>query len=77
MAVTRGPDQPQPDPARVRRSRELGRWHRQWAAEQADLPFEPRHAGSDYNQHVPDLEADGLAEDEFARRADQIIASSR
>jgi hypothetical protein len=47
--------------------------HDEWVAEQVaagvDGPVPPgRRDPSDYNQHVPDLESDGAAEDRFARR---------
>lgn len=65
-------------PAQVRRQNALFDMHQQWVAEQVadgvDGPVPPgRKAVSDYNQHVPDLEASGAAEDEFQRRAAEIL----
>lgn len=52
--------------------------HDGWAAEQiaagVDGPVPPgRRDPSDYNQHVPDLESSGAAEDDFARRVAQAL----
>jgi len=64
--------------ARARRQAELGRWHEEWSAEQiaagVDGPVPPgRPADSDYNLHVPDMAAPHPAEDEFHRRAREIM----
>lgn len=51
----------------------LGEWHSQWVAGQLPAaPFRPegRKAGSDYNQHYVDLEADDAA---FHERAREIM----
>lgn len=52
--------------------------HRAWAERQVDAGVDgPVPAGrpdpSDYNQHVPDLEAPGDAEDEFHTQARRIM----
>lgn len=69
------------DEAATRRSRAISELHHEWATRQiadgvdgttpADRP-EP----SDYNQHVPDLEASVAAEDEFHDRLRQILAAT-
>lgn len=51
--------------------------HQEWSGQQiaagVDGPVPPgRKDGSDYNQHVPDLEASGSALDAFHTRARQI-----
>lgn len=61
-----------------RRAREMEQLHFEWSGEQitagVDGPVPPgRKSPSDYNQHVPDLEADGAALDEFHNRARQIM----
>lgn len=58
---------------RHRRSLAMQELHRQWTAQQlaagVDGPVpDGSPAGSDYNQHVPALEASADAEDEFWRR---------
>jgi hypothetical protein len=60
------------------RSRALRAWHDQWAAGQiadgVDGPVpDDRPDPSDYNQHVPDMEADGEAQDEFHATAREIM----
>lgn len=60
-----------------RRSRAIQKLDAQWTAEQiaagVDGPTpNDRPEVSDYNQHVPALEADAAAEDEFWRRMDAI-----
>lgn len=59
-----------PADERRRRSRAIQALHADWAAWQiaqgVDGPTPPdRKEPSDYNQHVPDLEADGQALDEL------------
>jgi hypothetical protein len=63
---------------RRRRGNALQQLHYDWATGQADAgvdgPVPPgRKDPSDYNQHVPDLEADGTALDEFFAGVDRII----
>jgi hypothetical protein len=65
-------------PLRVQRQRNLAAWHERWATQQAaagvDGPVPAdRPVPSDYNLHVPDLEAPAGAEDEFHARARQIM----
>jgi hypothetical protein len=60
------------------RSRALQAVHADWADRQiaagVDGPTPPdRKEPSDYNQHVPDLEASGEALDEFWARADEAL----
>lgn len=46
-----------------------GRWHRSWSLRhEPDTAnwFTPRGDDSDYNLHVPDVEASGAAEDQLA-----------
>ncbi|WP_243707581.1 hypothetical protein [Micromonospora sp. KC606] len=66
-----------PSEARVRRLQELGELHREWVAETADAagfrPEEHPTPGSDYNLHHVDLDAPGPAQDEFHRRARQVM----
>jgi hypothetical protein len=67
------------DEVRAERSRALLALHQAWAAEQiaagVDGPTpEDRKEPSDYNQHVPDLEAPGAALDAFWSQADRILA---
>lgn len=67
------------DEVRAERSRALLALHQEWAAEQiaagVDGPTPPgRKEPSDYNQHVPDLEASGAALDEFWSAADRILS---
>lgn len=55
--------------------------HTAWALKQVaagvDGPAPPgAPAGSDYNQHVPDLEASGAAQDEFHEQARRIMGLS-
>lgn len=62
---------------RRRRSRAIQALDREWSARQVaagvDGPVpDDRPAGSDYNQHVPALEASAEAEDEFWRRMAEI-----
>jgi hypothetical protein len=70
---------PQPVSAtRADRLRRLAAWHQEWhAAQVADGVDRTVPAGrpevSDYNVHVPDLEASASAEDEFHRRAREIM----
>lgn len=65
---------------RRRRSRALQALHADWAARQiaagVDGPTPPgRKTPSDYNQHVPDLQADGVALDELFDGVAAITAS--
>lgn len=66
-----------PSETRIRRLRELGEWHDEWAATHgASAGFHPdQHPkpGSDYNQHHVDLDATPEAEDAFHARARQIM----
>jgi hypothetical protein len=64
-----------------RRSWELYQAHTAWALKQVaagvDGPAPPGSPDpSDYNQHVPDLEASGQAEDEFHEQARRIMGLS-
>lgn len=66
------------DPIRAERQRALARFSDEWTAEQlaasVDGPVPPgRKAGSDYNQHVPIMEAPVTAQDEFHARAREIM----
>lgn len=70
------------DPPDVQRARSLAiqAVHAEWVAEQlaagVDGPVpDDRPAGSDYNQHVPDLEADGAAQDDLFGRIDAALAT--
>lgn len=62
-----------------RRLRELGDWHAEWSARAAADPrtgFHPEQhpkPGSDYNLHEEDLDAPTSLQDEFHRRARQIM----
>lgn len=60
------------------RARDLSAWHDEWSGQQiadgVDGPVpDDRPDPSDYNQHYPDMEADGAAQDEFHTRARQIM----
>lgn len=62
------------------RARELEEWHGRWEAQQVAKGVNPstplgRPDPSDYNQHGPDIEADGPALDRFFRRANQIMSA--
>jgi hypothetical protein len=64
----------------VQRERGRALWdlHYEWSGEQiaagVDGPVPSgRKPGSDYNQHVPDLEASGQAMDEFHNAARKIM----
>jgi len=66
---------------RADRLRRLAEWHAEWNASQIAAGVDgPVPAGrpddSDYNLHVPDLEASASAEDEFHRRAREIMGIS-
>lgn len=66
------------DEERARRSRAIAAAHADWAAEQiaagVDGPVpDGRRDGSDYNQHVPDLEASGEALDDLAERVQDAV----
>ena len=66
------------DPIIRERSRRGNEWHTLWALRQVAKGVDgPAPEGSpdptDYNQHVPDLEADGAAQDEYHERARQIM----
>lgn len=69
---------PAVDPARVRRQRALAEWSREWVEGQVaagvdgPVPAE-RPEPSDYNLHVPDMDADADAQDEFHERARKIM----
>lgn len=70
-----------PEEERIRRSRAIQALSAEWTAEQiaagVDGPVpDDRPDGSDYNQHVPALEADAEAEDEFWRRMGEIAGGS-
>jgi hypothetical protein len=61
-----------------RRAREMEQLHFDWSGQQIaagmDGPVPPgRRSPSDYNQHVPDLESSGAAQDEFHTRAREIM----
>lgn len=67
-----------PEDVQRERSRALLALHQEWAAEQIAAGLDgrtppDRKEPSDYNQHVPDLEASGGALDEFWSAADQIL----
>lgn len=69
------------DPPAVQRARSIAiaAAHEEWVAEQiaagVDGPVpDDRPAGSDYNQHVPDLEATGEALDDLADRIAAALA---
>lgn len=69
-----------PDDERREQSRAIAALHAGWAAEQiaagVDGPTpEGRKDPSDYNQHVPDLEASGEALDAFWSAADEILTT--
>jgi hypothetical protein len=64
--------------AREDQQRALAAWHEEWNTEQiaagVDGPVPPgRRSPSDYNLHVPDVAADPADEDEFHRRAREIM----
>lgn len=66
--------------ARADRQRALYALHTEWSlgqvAQGLDGPVpadRPARSRSDFNQHVPDMEAPGLAEDEFDRLAREIM----
>lgn len=64
---------------RADRQRALYALHTAWTldqvAEGVDGPVPPgRPKGSDFNQHVPDMEATGAAEDVFDAQAREIMA---
>lgn len=66
-----------PEGERRRRSLAVQALNAEWTVAQLakgiDGPVpDDRRDGSDYNQHVPALEADAAAEDEFWRRMDEI-----
>lgn len=66
------------DPEVSARQRALYDWHQEWSGEQIAAGVDgPVPAGrkdpSDYNQHVPDLEAAPAALDRFHNRAHQIM----
>lgn len=66
------------DQSIIERSRALNAWHTRWALEQIAKGVDgPAPEGSptptDYNQHYPDMEADGAAEDAYDRRAREIM----
>ncbi len=58
-----------------RRARELQEWHDEWSESTGvDGPVPAgRTSPSDFNQHVPVLEAGGSAQDEFHTRAREIM----
>lgn len=63
------------------RSRAIQAAHADWAARQiaagVDGPTPPeRKEPSDYSQHVPDLEADGSALDEYWSTVNGILAAT-
>lgn len=67
--------------AATRRSRAISALHQEWAtrliAAGVDGPTpDDRPDPSDYNQHVPDLEAAVADEDEFHARLAQILAET-
>jgi hypothetical protein len=69
-----------PDVARAR-SLAIADAHAAWVAGEIaaglDVPVpDDRPAGSDYNQHVPDLEASGVALDMFALAVDEALAAA-
>lgn len=69
------------DPVIRARSSALNAAHTAWALGQVAAGVDgPAPTGSpdptDYNQHVPDLEASGAAEDAFHARARQIMGLS-
>lgn len=68
------------DPVIRERSRALNAAHTAWALGQVAAGVDgptpadrPNRDESDYNQHVPDLEASGAAEDAFHERARAIM----
>lgn len=69
-----------PDEQR-RRSQAIQELDAEWTAQQiaagVDGPVpDDRKDGSDYNQHVPALEANGAALDEYFARLDEILGSN-
>jgi hypothetical protein len=68
------PQRPSAD--RARRLRELAEWHDEWVSKWADRAgFRPegRKPDSDYNLHHVDLDAPAEAQEEFYRRAREIM----
>jgi hypothetical protein len=68
-----------PDVARAR-SQAIAAAHAAWVAGEIaagvdGVTPEDRPATSDYNQHVPDLEASGVALDMFALAVDEALAA--
>jgi hypothetical protein len=66
------------DPAVAARQRKLAALADKWTAEQiaagVDGPVpDGRRSGSDYNQHVPAMDAPGAAQDEFHTAAAKIM----
>lgn len=62
----------------TRRSRAIQQLDAEWTARQVaagvDGPVPPeRREVSDYNLHVPQMEADGAALDEYFERLDEIL----
>lgn len=69
-----------PPETEARRARAIQDAHATWASEQVaqgvDGPVPPgRKPGSDWNQHVPTLEADGSAWDDYTRRVSHVLDS--
>lgn len=67
------------DEERRDQSRAIQTAHAEWVAEQlaagVDGPTpDDRPEPSDYNQHVPDLEASPEAEDAFWAKVDEVLA---
>lgn len=70
-----------PSEDQVRRLKELADWHAEWVAKWAGRagfhPEEHPKPGSDYNLHHVDLDAPPEALDEYYRRADEIMGTTR
>ena len=68
-----------PSADHVRRLDELAEWHREWVATWANRAgFHPEQhpkRDSDYNLHHVDLDAPPRAQEEFYRRARDIMGS--
>lgn len=66
-----------PSPDRVRRHRELAAWHDEWVAKWAGRaafrPEEHPKPDGDYNLHHVELDAPHEAQEEFYRRAKEIM----
>jgi hypothetical protein len=75
------PIQFEPEAVRRQRSRAIQAAHADWAARQVAAGVDgptpaDRKEPSDYNQHVPDLEADGAALDEYWGKVADIVEAT-